>query len=235
MNDKDILEAYRGLSTPQSPPADLLGRVHGRIGRRRTVRRAVTGVAAAAVVGGASLVLLGGSDGTDANDVVADDPGSSSTLTFTHLDGGTYTFAASDLGLFCTTSDSGKESLLLTRADLVDDLEAGREPGEEAVDSTPLLYVEILLDKVEPGQEFRLPYDSRSGDSSDRAMTFFFASKEGGKRANEVSSAEPGAAGTVTVHEASCGPTPTLSVEITGTLGSEVGQPAMAIEGSYHS
>jgi hypothetical protein len=235
MNEPEILDAYRGLSTPESPPADLLDRVNGRIGRRRTIRRAVTGLAAAAVVGGTSVVLLGGSDGTDTKDVVADDPGSSSTLTFTHVDGGTYTFAAADLGLFCTTSDSGTESLLLTRADLVDDLEAGREPGERALESAPLLYVEVLVDKVEPGQEFRLPYDSRSGDSSDRAMTFFFASQEGGMRANEVSSAEPGATGTVTVHEASCGANPTLSIDIAGTLGSEVEQQAMAIEGSYRS
>jgi hypothetical protein len=118
---------------------------------------------------------------------------------------------------------------------MVDDLKAGREPGEEAVESAPLLYVEVLVDKVAPGQEFRLPYDSRSGDTSDRAMTFFFASREGGKRANEVSSSEPGATGTVTVNEASCGVNPTLSIDVAGTLGSEVDQPAMAIEGGYRS
>jgi hypothetical protein len=235
MNEPEILDAYRGLSTPESPPADLLDRVHGRIGRRRTVRRAATGIAVAAIVGGASVVLLGGSDERDAGDLVATDPGATSTLTFTHLDGGTYTFAGADLGLLCKSSDSGVESLILTRADLVDGVKADREPSEKALESGPLLYVEVLVDKVAPGQEFHLPYDSRSGDSSDRAMTFFFASQEGGKRANEVSSSEPGAAGTVTVNAATCGPTPTLDIEIAGTLGSEVEQQAMAIEGSYRS
>jgi hypothetical protein len=235
MNEPEILDAYRDLSGPASPPDDLLDRVHRRIGRRRIVRRAVTGLAAAAVVGGTSVLLLGGSDGTDTNDVVADDPGSSSTLTFTHLGGETYTFAASDLGLFCTTSESGATSLFLVRADVIDDLKAGREPSEEVLASGPMLYVEVRLDKVTSGQEFRLPYDSRSGDSSDRAMTVFVASDEGGKRANEVSSAERGSSGTVTVNEASCGASPTLSIDVDGTLGSEVQQQAMAIEGTYTS
>jgi hypothetical protein len=235
MNDQDILEAYRGLSTPESPPADLLDRVHGRIGRRRTVRRVVAGLAAVAVSGGTSAVLLGGSDGTTANDLVATDPEASSTLTFTHVDGGTHTFAAADLGLFCSAPDSGPERLFLTRADLVDDLRAGREPGEEVLAAAPLLYVELLVGQITPGQEFRLPYESSSGDTDDRLMTLFVASEEGGPRANEVSSAEPGAAGVVTVREATCGPTPTLSIEIDGKLGSEVEQQALAIEGGYRS
>lgn len=235
MNEPEILDAYRDLSAPQSPPTDLLDRVHVRVGRRRTVRRAATGIAAAAVVGGAGFLLLGGSEAKDAGDLVATDPGVTSTLTFTHLDGGVYTFAAADLGIFCTTSESGATSLFLVRADVVDDLKAGREPSEEVLASGPMLYVEVRVDKVTPGQEFRLPYDSRSGDSSDRAMTVFVASEEGGERANEVSSAETGASGSVTVNEASCGASPTLSIDVDGTLGSEVQQQAMAIEGSYRS
>ena len=235
MNEPEILDAYRDLSTPQSPPPDLLARVDRGIRRRRTLRRSATGLAALAVAGGVGVVTLGGSEPTASDQQVATDTGSTSTLTFTHLDGGTHTFAAGDLALFCTSADSGRESLVLTRADLVDDLLAGREPGEEVVESAPLLYVELLVDKVTPGQEFRLPSDSRSGDSSDRVMTIFFASNEGGRRANEVSSAEPGASGAVTVNEARCGADPALSFAIDGTLGSEVGQPAMAIEGDYHS
>jgi hypothetical protein len=223
MNEQDILEAYRDLSSPESPPADLLDRVHGRIGRRRTV------------VGGTGAMLLGGSDGTNANDLVATDPQATSTLTFTHVAGGTHTFAAADLGIYCRSSDPGAESLVLTRADLIADLRAGREPSEEVLAAAPLLYVELLVDQVEPDQEFRLPYESTSGDSGDRLLTFFVASEEGGPRANEVSSAEPGATGVVTVHEATCGPTPTLSIEIDGKLGSEVEQQAMAIKGEYRS
>ena len=68
-------------------------------------------------------------------------------------------------------------------------------------------------------------------------FTFFFTAQahREGKRANELSSAEAGSSGTVTIHEASCGPNPTLSLDIAGTLGSEVEQQALAIEGSYHS
>jgi hypothetical protein len=149
--------------------------------------------------------------------------------------GGTHRFAASDLGILCSPGGSGVERLILTRADLIDDLRAGREPSENVLAAAPLLYVELLVGQITPGQEFRLPYESRSGDTDERLMTFFVASEEGGPRANEVSSAEPGSAGVVTVREAACGPTPTLSIEIDGKLGSEVEQQAMAIEGSYRS
>jgi hypothetical protein len=235
MNEQDILEAYRDLSTPPSPPTDVLDRVHSRIGRRRTARRGVAGIAAVAAIGGAGVVILGGSDRTSESDLVATDPGATSTITFTHVAGGTYTFAAADLGILCTTRDSGGETLILTRADLVDDLRAEREPSQGVLAAAPLLYVELLVDQVEPGQEFQLPYESTSGDSGDRLMTFFVASEEGGPRANEVSSAEPGAAGVVTVHEATCGPTPSLWIEIDATLGSEVEQPPLAIKGEYRS
>ena len=185
------------------------------------------------------MTALGGSDPTASDQGFANDTGASSTLTFTHEDGGTYTFKAADLGLFCTTAESGVQSLILTRADLIDDLKADREPGFGALSSGPILYVELRVDKVTPGQEFRLPYEANSGDSSDRAMTFFVASDEGGRRPNEASSAEPGAAGSVTVREAACGPNPKLSVEIDGRLGSEVERPplgpALTIAGSYHS
>lgn len=235
MNEPDILEAYRELGAPQSPPDDLLVRVDRTIRRRRTARRAVTGVAVLALAGGTGALLLGGSDGTNAKDLVATDPGSTSTLTFTHEAGETHTFAAADLELFCMTSDGGGERLILTRADLADDVRANREPSDEVLAAAPLLYVELHVDRITPGEEFRLPHDSQSGDSDERVMTFFVASEEGGRFANEVSSAEPGSEGVVTVHEAACGPTPTLSVEIDGRLGSEVEQAPLAIKGSYRS
>ena len=44
-----------------------------------------------------------------------------------------------------------------------------------------------------------------------------------------------GSSGTVTLHEAACGPSPSLWVEIDGTLGSEEQMDALAIEGEYRS
>jgi hypothetical protein len=53
------------------------------------------------------------------------------------------------------------------------------------------------------------------------------------KRANEVSSAEYDAMATVTVGQASCGPTPVLELEVDTTLGSEVEQSTLDLAGSF--
>lgn len=235
MNEPELREAYRDLSHPVSPPPDLLVRVDHGIRRRQVVRRSVVGLAVVAVTGGAGAVVLGGSDGSRADDQrYATEPGATSTVTFTHADDSTYTFDAADLAIFCRTTE-GHETLVLTRRDLVADLKADREPSSEVLSPTPLLYVEVLVDEVRPGRVFSLPFDSPTGDSSDRVMTFFVASQEGDERANEVSSAEPGASGTVTVLDASCGASPSLAIVIGGTLGSEVEQDAMAVTGEYRS
>lgn len=236
--EPEILEAYGGLSTPVSAPADVLDRVEHRIRRRRTARRGVVAVAALAVVGAVGTQVLGGSAGDDGSRQVASDPGdgaATSTLTFTGGDGVEHLFAADELSALCTTGDSGVETLVLTRSDVAAAVEAGEEPSEEVLAKGPLLYVEVHVDDVTPGRVFALPFDSTTGDSGDRVMTFFFAAEEGAARANELSSAEPGASGTVTVHDASCGPTPSLWIEIDGTLGSEVEQPTRAITGEYRS
>ena len=63
-------------------------------------------------------------------------------------------------------------------------------------------------------------------------MILFMADSEGTGRANEVSSSEAGAAGTVRVLEASCDPVPVLRLEVDMTLGSEVEQNTLDLAGS---
>jgi len=55
-----------------------------------------------------------------------------------------------------------------------------------------------------------------------------------GRTAN-VDRRRPDRSGAVTVNEASCRARPALDVAVDATLGSEVGQPALAIEGRYRS
>ena len=190
-----------------------------RIRRRRTVRRGVVGVAALAVAGGVGFVTLGGGDGKDGQ--VAGDPGGgtdTSTLTYTDTDGSTYTFDAADIEVSCPTpGPDGRQHLVLSRP-------------EEAL---PVLWVDIQVDEVEPGQVFDLPYDV-DGGSDELPMIFFFTTDDG-DRSNELGSNMTGSSGTVTLHEAACGPSPSLWVEIDGTLGSEEQMDALAIEGEYRS
>jgi hypothetical protein len=237
MHEPEILEAYRNLSNPVSAPPDLLEKVERRITRRRRVRRGAVAVAAVAVVGGVGVGVLGGGDG-GGDDRVADDPGGtdSSTLTYTDTDGSTYSFEAQDIGITCRTSDrEGKsfEVLTLTLNAMLPAAAQVVAPPDEAF-TGPVLHVEVLTEKVEPGQVFPLPYETVDGSSSRRAMTFFFTNGIDDD-SNELSSAESDSSGTVTVHEATCGPDPSLWVEIDGTLGSEVEQPPVAIKGEYRS
>jgi hypothetical protein len=80
-----------------------------------------------------------------------------------------------------------------------------------------------------------LPLDG-PGDSDHRAFVLFAAdadSESPGKRGNEVSSAESGAAGTVRVLRASCDPTPVLEIQVEATLGSEVQRGTLDLVGSF--
>jgi len=236
MNEPDILEAYRALSRPTSAPPDLLERVDRRLTRRRTARRTTAAVAVLAVAGGIGVATLGGGNGDRGQ--VADDPGGtdSSTLTYTDTDGSTYRFEAQDISVVCSTSDrqgTTFQVLTLTLNAMIPAAVLGVVPPDEAF-TGPVLHVELLTDQVEPGQVFDLPYDTPGGRSERRAMTFFITNGVGDD-ANELSSAEPGSTGTVTVNEARCGSSPALDLEIDGKLGSEVEQPALAIAGRYRS
>ena len=218
--EPELLRAYRDLGAPVSPPDGLLTSVRRGIRRRRAVRGGLATAAVVALTGGVAVQALGGSDGS--GDRVAADPGgtATSTLTFTRTDGSTYTFGAGDLEVTCPVpgpESDGRQHLVLSRKDRVQ----------------PVLYVDLLVDKVAHDKVFDLPYDV-GGGTDKLPMIFFFTSTEGDD-ANELASNMPGSSGTVTVHEASCGPAPSLWIEIDGVLGSEVEQPALAIEGEYRS
>lgn len=233
MDDREpeILQAYVGLGTPTSPPEDLLVRVERGIRRRRNVRRGMAGAAVLAVVGGVGVGVLGGDDGSVQ---VAEDTGDTSTLTYTETDGATFTFEAEDIDVACSTD--GKR-LYLARNQSADAVRAGRMPGDfpESQLVLPVLYVELIVGKIDPGETFELPFDARSGDSDERAMTFFFTAGDEVDDSNELSSSESGSSGTVTIHEASCGPTPSLWIEIDAVLGSEEQLAPLAMKGEYRS
>ncbi len=122
--------------------------------------------------------------------------------------------------------------LALTLNAMVPAVGQDEAPPDEAF-TGPVLHVEVITDEVRPGQVFDLPFDVDTG-SDRRPMTFFFTNGVDDD-SNELSSAEPGSSGTVTVHEATCGPSPSLWVEVDGTLGSEEQQAPLAIEGEYRS
>jgi hypothetical protein len=233
MNEPDILQAYRDLSTPTSAPADLLATVDRRIRRRRTARRGVAGLAALAVAGGIAVGTLGGTDGDGEQNLVADGGGEAdvSTLTATLSDGSTQAWAADELSVACNPDGS---RLWLARNKTAESFLDAKDLEETEVE-TPVLLVELVVANVRPGQMFELPYDSVSGATEDRGFTLFFTADEGRQRDNELSSAEPGSSGTVTVNDFGCGSAPHLDVVVDATLGSEVGQPALAIEGRYRS
>ena len=124
MNEPEILEAYRDLSTPVSAPADLLERVERRIKHRRTARRGVVALTVLAIAGGVGVQALGGGEGD--GDRIAADPttGDSSSLTFIDADGQPHTFRPEDIGLTCVTGtkrngDPGPQTVVLARNEVI--------------------------------------------------------------------------------------------------------------------
>ena len=107
----------------------------------------------------------------------------------------------------------------------------GKADDDDSRLVAPFVTFEGIVAKIQGGRTFPLVSESPSGDSERRPMTLFVADTEGAPRSNEVSSAEAGSAGTVTVLEASCDPTPVLRLEIDATLGSEVEQNTLDVTG----
>jgi hypothetical protein len=230
-HDEQIATAYARLGTALAPPPDVAVRAESlvvvRRRRRRLARAGMAGVLAAGVVGG--VVLLGSGDVPGGDTVATDQPGPEGSFVVTRTDGSTFT--VEDLTVSCDRTPNG------------DPAEPGRiylyspfEPdasGEKL--ARPFLYVDAVVDRV-VGRTFDLPFDSASGSSEDRAFVLFVAdagSGPGTGRPNEVSSSEPGAAGTVQVTRASCDPTPVLELEADATLGSEVQQGTFTVVGSF--
>jgi len=228
VDDKDpqIAGAYERLGSSMTAPVDVLGRVEQRMRDRRRRRRIVAGggSALALVVAGTATALALGGGGQPTTLHVVDQPtkpaeptGPVSTLSFTRADGSTYTF--SDIEVACKKDpDSGRQLVTATSPRKV--------RGDTLLE--PFFMFQASLDEVAGGHTFTLPVDGMETDKL--PMILFFATDEGGPRANELSSAEQ-SSGTVEVTGASCGPTPTLGLRIDATLGSEVEQPSMAIAG----
>ena len=123
------------------------------------------------MVGGVGFVALGGDDAADGTGQVADPGGTeTSTLTVTLSDGSTQTWATDDISVGCNPEGT---RLWLARNAMTESYAEAKGPEETDVER-PVLIVELLVDEVRAGDVFTLPYDSRSGSSDDRAMTFFF-------------------------------------------------------------
>ena len=224
--DPQITGAYERLGSSMTAPPDVLDRVEHRMQARRRRRVAVAGggSALALIAAGAAAALALGSGDQPTTLHVVDQPaqpaepaGPFSTLSFTRADGSTYTF--SDLEVACKKDpDSGRQLVTATSPRKV--------RGDTLLE--PFFMFQASLDEVADGHVFTLPVDDVA--TSKLPMILFFATDEGGPRANELSSAEQ-SSGTVEVTSASCGPTPSLGLKVDATLGSEVEQGSMSIAG----
>lgn len=231
MTDQQIEDAYQRLGTALAPPPDIAVRVERRVTVRRRRRRAavagVAGLVLAGTVGGA--VLLGSGADADGDTIATDQPGPEGSFLITRTDGTTYT--VDDFTLSCDRTPNG-EPAEAGRIYLYSPFEPDRS-GEKVAE--PFLYFDALVDEAD-GKTFTLPFESRSGDSDERAFVLFSADSEvapAATDANEVSSAEAGATGTVQVVRAACSPTPVLELAVDATLGSEVEQGSYAVVGSF--
>ena len=232
--DREIQDAYGRLGTALAPPPDVAVRV-GRLVtvRRRRRRTALVGVAGLVVAGsvGGAVLLRSGEDGKG-EDAVATDTSSTSphgSFVLTRSDGSIYEF--DDLTLSCAGTGPNGENVAPGHIVMFSPFQP--DPSGKVL-TEPFLYFDGVVDKID-GRSFRLPFESDSGSSDDRAFVLFAADGETPrtKHPNEVSSAEAGAAGTVHVLHASCGPTPVLDLEVDATLGSEVQQGTLDLKGSF--
>lgn len=231
MTDQQIEDAYRRLGTALAPPPDVAGRVERQVVTRRRRRRGlVTGVAGLVLVGTAGgAVLLGSGDDPDGDTIATDQPGPEGSFVVTRTDGSTFT--VDDLTVSCERTPDGEPAeaghIYLSSPWALD------ASGDRLTE--PFLYFDGVVDKIED-ETFTLPFENPSGSSDGRAFVLFAADSElapGEDEANEVSSAEGGAAGTVRVVRAACGPTPVLDLEVDATLGSENEQGAYTVVGAF--
>lgn len=237
MTEKQIQDGFDRLQGALAPPADVADRVQQEIGARRRRRRtALAGVGVLVVAGTAGgVALLGSGSEPDGSKVVASDTSDQQggSFTLTRDDGSTVVL--DDLTLSCDQppgpgGEPGQPGHLYLYSPFT--LSASGDELEE-----PFVYLDVVADRVD-GKTFTLPFDSASGSSEDRGLVLFAAdsgtTEDGPERANEVSSAEDGAAGEIRVLRATCDPTPVLEVEVDATLGSELtDRGAWQVEGSF--
>lgn len=225
MTEQQIRDGYEQLGQSLRPPLDAHDRVTRRVRQRRQRRRmAVAGAAVVGVVGVGGAVAVLGPGGDDTSPQVAVDPpsGVSSTLELTRPDGSTYSFA--NVTVSCT-SPFGDQGPAGERIYLVSPRE-----GEGGDLTTPFVYVEGIVEKLQGERTFDLPVDGPGGSSS-YPLTLFVADTEGSDTGNEVSSATD-SSGTVRVLRAECEPTPVLELEVDATLGSEEGLQPLTVTGA---
>jgi hypothetical protein len=228
--DQQLQEAYARLGTALLPPPDVAGRVEREVAARRRHRRTAWASAAVLVVAGTvgGAVALGSGDDQDGDTVAVDVPGAEGSFLLTRQDGSAVEFH--DLTLSCDTTPLGDPAaagtMYLSSPFHVD------ASGDKLTE--PYFFVEVAVDKAD-GKTFTLPFEDEAGPHRDPSMIVFAAEADpgDGSRANEVSSVQPGAAGTVTVRRASCDPTPTLQVEVDTTLGSEMNKGTEKLVGSF--
>lgn len=222
--DQQIRDGLARLTSALAPPPDTTGRVARRISARRHRRRAGLagcGLAAITVVGAAAVMTGGDDTGTVAVDPASPD----GSLLLTRPDGSTFSFA--DVAVECGEEEPGRIAVLAQSP----------RHGDDSRLLSPLFYMAVDLRSVELGRTYDLPLPERVSDSdpfvSDSDPFIVFVADAGtSDEGNEVSSSQPGAAGTVRVVRASCDPLPTLHVELDATLGSEVGQGTLHVSGT---
>lgn len=221
--DEQIQDGFARLTSALAPPADAPERVARRITQRRRLRRAGVAVCGVVVIAAAGTAVVIGGDGGDGPGTVAADPaGPDGSLVLTRPDGSTYPFGG--ITVQCGPGPTGQN----TGTPTIVAQSARRMDGSRLL--RPWFYFEGKVGDLELGRTYELPMQ---GGSDEVPLVVFVADVAGdGQDGNEVSSSEPGAAGTVRVLRASCEPAPSLEVEIDATLGSEVEQEPFHVAGT---
>jgi hypothetical protein len=238
MTEQQIKDGYERLEAGVAPPVDALVRVERRMATRRRRRRtAAAGASALGVlaVGGLAVAALSGDDpGRGAE--VATDPsaGPVSTLVMTRSDGSTVAFP--DVTVSCDPPVTDAGDPISEAAGRIWMYSPIRTTGSEAADDVdleePFVYFEGSLAKIERGETFTFP--DEASPATDMLPMIMFAADPAGTvegRANEASSQEMTAVGTVRVLEAACEPAPMLRLDVDLTLGSEVEGPPLGLAG----
>lgn len=227
--DPGLRDAYGRLASSLAGPPDLVETLGPAIRRRRRLRttaRVAGGVLAASVVVGGLALTTGGSEPETAPDPAGQ--GGVNTVVVTRDDGEQLAFGPVEL----SCEKAGKRGDMLTAT--ADPVTA---PGDDDVLLEPLLHISVLVDDLEPGRTYDLPFEGSAEKenvrSDERTFVYFAAvpSPDPGRRANEIVSGAPDSTGSVRFDAATCGDVPSLDVTIDAVLGSEVEQAALPIEG----
>ncbi|MEP7739030.1 hypothetical protein ABKW28_15355 [Nocardioides sp. 31GB23] len=225
--DDELERAYDRLTSALAAPLDLgpvLGAAITRRRRRRTTVRVAGGALAASVAIGGLALTTGGSEPERAPDPAGQ--GGTNTVVVTRDDGEELSFGPVEL----SCSPAGR---------LGERLDASTEvvTGPDDVLLEPLLHISVLVDDVEPGRTYVLPFEGSAEKKNVRSEEWTFVyfaavpSPDPARQANEIVSGAPDSTGSVRFDAATCGDVPSLDVTIDAVLGSEVEQSAYPIEG----